>query len=262
MNPADFLDAGSGAIVGFVLGLIGGGGSILAVPLMIYVVGIASTHVAIGTSAIAVAGSALVNLLPHWRGGRVKWRCAGVFAASGVAGALGGSSLAKLVDGDKLLFLFALLMLVIGALMLRKRKGEGDQGVRLTAGTARHLLPRLIVGGALTGLLSGFFGIGGGFLIVPVLMMVTGMPLVSAIGSSLVSVFAFGASTAANYAISGLVDWRLAAIFVGGAALGGALGAAVGRLPFMQRKVLQPLFALVVMAVGLFTLSRSISAWA
>ncbi|MBU2342460.1 MAG: sulfite exporter TauE/SafE family protein, partial [Alphaproteobacteria bacterium] len=104
------LGAGSGVLVGFVLGLVGGGGSILAVPLMVYLVGVPSPHVAIGTSALAVAINALTGLIAHIRRGNVKWRCSLVFAAAGIAGAFGGSTAGKAIDGDKLLFLFALVM--------------------------------------------------------------------------------------------------------------------------------------------------------
>ncbi len=95
------LATGSGGIVGFVLGLIGGGGSILAVPLLMYVVGVSSPHVAIGTSAVAVAVSAFGNVIGHARAGNVKWPCALVFAASGVAGAAIGSNLGKQMDGQR-----------------------------------------------------------------------------------------------------------------------------------------------------------------
>ena len=93
------LGLASGMLVGFSLGLVGGGGSILAVPLMVYVVGVAEPHVAIGTSAIAVAANAAVNLSNHARGGTVIWSCALIFAASGMAGAFGGSILGKMMDG-------------------------------------------------------------------------------------------------------------------------------------------------------------------
>jgi uncharacterized membrane protein YfcA len=160
------LAVASGTAVGFSLGLIGGGGSILAVPLLVYVVGVSEPHVAIGTSALAVAASAFANLLGHWRSGTVKWRCAWVFAVSGVIGAAIGSTLGKLVEGQRLLFLFALLMIVVGLSMLRPRKGGGDKEVRLDARNA----PRLVAIGLLVGGVSGFFGIGGGFLIVPGIM--------------------------------------------------------------------------------------------
>lgn len=176
-----------GSLVGFSLGLIGGGGSILAVPLLIYVVGIRDPHVAIGTSALAVGVNAVVNLLGHWRRGNVKWPCAIVFAASGVMGAAAGSTAGKMVDGGKLLFLFALIMIAVGLAMLRPRASGGDPDVRLSPAIAG----RLLAVGFVVGAVSGFFGIGGGFLIVPGIMLGSGMPVLNAIGSSLFSVAAY-----------------------------------------------------------------------
>ena len=142
----------------------------------------------------------------------MKWRCATVFALAGVVGAFGGSTLGKMMDGQRLLALFAVLMMVVGALMMRDRARTGDAGVSLS----RENLPKLLGLGLIAGALSGFFGIGGGFLIVPSLMLATGMQVLNAIGSSLVSVTAFGLTTAGNYAWSGLVDWPLAGLFIGG----------------------------------------------
>ncbi|MEO7655491.1 MAG: sulfite exporter TauE/SafE family protein, partial [Sphingomicrobium sp.] len=115
------LGALSGVLVGFSLALVGGGGSILAVPLMVYLVGVRDPHVAIGTSALAVAANAGLGLVHHSRAGHVRWPCGLVFAAAGIVGAFGGSTLGKAVDGQKLLFLFALVMILVGALMLRRR---------------------------------------------------------------------------------------------------------------------------------------------
>lgn len=246
------LGLASGSFVGFSLGLVGGGGSILAVPLMIYVVGVQSVHTAIGTSALAVAANATVNLYSHARAGTVKWRCAGVFAAAGVVGAFGGSTLSKLVDGRWLLALFALLMLVIAGVMLARRCQEGDA----TVGLSRENLPRLLALGLATGTLSGFFGIGGGFLIVPGLMLATGMPIVNAIGSSLVAVAAFAATAALNYAASGLVDLRLAIVFLAGGVLGGLLGARVACMLGKARGALNVIFAGIVAAVALYMLAQ------
>lgn len=250
MSFIDLLAPLSGAIVGLILALVGGGGSILAVPLLIYVVGVPSTHVALGTSAIAVSLTALVNLIPHWRAGHIKWRCAGVFAASGIIGAFAGSSFAKIVDGEKLLLLFGLLMLFVGLTMAFKRTDAGNPGVHLDAGSAAQLLPRLIPVGFLVGGLSGFFGIGGGFLIVPGLIFATGMPLGFAIGTSLVAVAAFGATTAGNYAVSGLVDWGLALQFVAGGAVGGLVGMAIAKLLGSSGTGLRVVFSVVVISVG------------
>ena len=243
-----------GSFVGFSLGLVGGGGSILAVPLMLYVVGVPSVHVAIGTSALAVALNAAANLFAHARAGTVKWRCAGVFAAAGVIGAFGGSTLSKRVDGPKLLALFALLMLVVAGVMLARRTREGDATIQLDRGN----LPKLLASGLATGALSGFFGIGGGFLIVPGLMLATGMPIVNAIGSSLVSVTAFAGTAALNYAISGLLDWRLALVFLAGGVLGGLPGGRAACKLGDKRGALNVIFAGITVAVALYMLGRAL----
>jgi uncharacterized membrane protein YfcA len=248
------LTALCGSLVGFSLGLIGGGGSILAVPLLIYVVGIRNPHVAIGTSALAVGVNALVNLFAHWRRGNVKWPCAAAFASAGVLGAFAGSSLGKLVDGQRLLMLFALVMLAVGAAMLRPRAGGGDPDVKLNA----HIAARLLVVGFAAGTISGFFGIGGGFLIVPGIMLGSGMTVLNAIGSSLLSVAAFGLTTAANYARSGLVDWDIAFEFVGGGVLGGLFGVALATRLGTHKRTLSVLFAVVIFVVAAYMLVRSV----
>lgn len=253
----DLLATGSGSLVGFVLGLIGGGGSILAVPLLVYVVGVSSPHVAIGTSAIAVAVSAAANLWGHARAGNVKWRCAILFAVAGVAGAAVGSTLGKSFDGQRLLLLFGLLMIVVAVLMLVRGADDGDFNVRLTRRTAPELAPSLLAYGSAVGALSGFFGIGGGFLVVPGIVAATGMPLIHAIGSSLVSVTAFGLTTAANYALSGLVDWGLVAFFIAGGVAGGFLGRLAARRLAGHKQALSRIFALVVAAAGAYVTWRA-----
>jgi len=258
LGLADILSLLSGSLVGFTLGLIGGGGSILAMPLMIYVVGVPSTHVAIGTSAVAVAASAAANMIGHARARTVKWPCAIVFAISGMIGAAGGAELGKMVDGHRLLLLFGILMIIVGVLMLRPRKSAGDPDVRLNRESARRLLPMLIGFGLGVGLLSGFFGIGGGFLIVPGLIAAAGFPLINAIGSSLVSVTAFGATTAGSYAFSGLVDWRIAGLFVVGGAIGGLIGIALGQKLSTYKRALSLTFSGVVIAVGLYVVATSL----
>lgn len=248
----------SGGAVGFTLGLVGGGGSILAVPLLVYVVGVPSPHVAIGTSAVAVAASAAANLLGHARAHTVKWPCAATFALAGIVGAAAGAQLGKMVDGTRLLMLFGVLMVVVGALMMRPRSSGGDPGVALTYESMARLLPWLIGAGFVVGALSGFFGIGGGFLIVPGLVGATAMPLINAIGSSLVAVTAFGLTTAASYAWSGLVDWPLAGLFVVGGALGGLGGIKLAHQLAGYKHALSMTFSGIVIAVGLYVIARSV----
>lgn len=248
----DILAVASGSLVGFSLGLIGSGGSILAVPLLIYLVGVPSTHVAIGTSAVAVSASAFATLIGHARAKTVRWPCAIAFAASGIAGAAAGAHFGKLLDGTKLLVLFGLLMIVIGAVSFLPRQAGSDPDVRLDSTTAKRLLPSLVAAGFLVGALSGFFGIGGGFLIVPGLVGATAMPLLNAIGSSLVSVTAFGLTTATSYAASGLVDWTLAALFIAGGLAGGLAGLQLAKRLASHKRALAIVFGLLVVAVGLY----------
>ncbi|WP_414899918.1 sulfite exporter TauE/SafE family protein [Sphingomonas flavalba] len=242
----------SGGLIGVILGLVGGGGSILAVPLLVYLVGVESPHVAIGTGAVAVAANALIGLVGHARAGTVKWPCAMTFAAAGVAGAAMGAELGKAIDGERLLTLFGLLMIGVGLSMLRGRRVPEAPDVRLTAASAVALLPRLIGIGLAVGLAAGFFGIGGGFLIVPGLIAATAMPITYAVGTSLVVVTALGLTTASSYALSGLVAWPLAALLVVGGLGGAVAGLAIGRCIGPRKGLLERLFALLVVAVGAY----------
>ena len=252
----DLLAILSGGLVGFSLGLIGGGGSVLAVPLLLYVVGVHDPHVAIGTSALAVALNAFASLAQHARAGTVKWPCAGTFAAAGIVGAIIGSTAGKMMNGERLLALFALIMVAVGVSMLRGRSAAGDPFVRMSA----KIAPRLIAAGLGAGLLSGFFGIGGGFLIVPGLIVSSGMPILNAVGSSLLSVGTFGITTAANYAISGLVDWKIALLFITGGVIGGTVGMRLAVRLARRRGALVRVFAVVLFVVAGYMLYRSIGA--
>jgi len=248
------LAVASGAVVGALLALFGGGGSVLATPLLLYVVGVRDPHAAIGTSAAAVAFNAAVNVAGHWRGGRVKWPCASVFAAAGLVGSFLGSSLAKQVEGRRLLLFFAVAMAAIAISMLRTPRNEGDPTVRITW----PLVARLAPIGVLTGFAAGFFGIGGGFLIVPGLMAATGMTLANAAASSLVSVTLFGAATSVNYAISGLVDWPIAGLFVVGGAAGGLLGLRGAMVLASRAALARRLFAGLVLMVAAYVAWRAV----
>jgi uncharacterized membrane protein YfcA len=208
---------------------------------------------AIGTSALAVAVNAFANLISHSRAGNVKWPCAVVFATTGVAGAAIGAALGKSMDGSRLLFLFGLVMIAVAFAMLSPRAAAGDPGVRINPAIAI----RLIGVGAIVGLLSGFFGIGGGFLIVPGLMLGSGMATINAVGSSLVSVGAFGLTTAISYAVAGLVDWRIASFFIAGGIFGGLAGVTLSKKLAARRATLTRIFALAVFVVAAFVLWRS-----
>lgn len=246
----------SGGIVALLLTLFGGGGSVLAVPLLLYVVGVTDPHVAIGVSAAGVSLNALTALSGHARAGRVRWPCATLFAVTGAAGAWFGSSLAKMIDGHQLLLIFAVAMAAVGVSMLRPKAVVIRPEPRLTLAMS----PRIGLAGAGVGSAAGFFGIGGGFLIVPGLMAATGMSLATAQATSLLSVAAFGATTAGNYALSGWVDPALVAAM----ALGGIAGTAAG-LPIARRlganaALGRTLFAVLILIVAVYVAVRAVAA--
>jgi uncharacterized membrane protein YfcA len=170
-----------------------------------------------------------------------------------VVGAYLGSSLGKIIDGRRLLMLFALLMLVIAALMMRGRHRYDSVGQ-----PRRDMFQRLGIVGFGAGGLAGFFGIGGGFLIVPGLLFGSGLSIIEAVGTSLFCVGAFGMTAAWNYALSGWVAWPVAWEFVAGGIVGGWLGSWGAQKLASMRGVLSMLFALVIVAVGLFMLAKSL----
>ena len=256
MDPLQLvLAALSGGIVALLLTVFGGGGSVLAVPLLLYVVGVRDPHMAIGASAAGVSLNALTALAGQAKAGRVRWPCAVLFAAVGSAAAWIGSSAAKSIDGHQLLLAFAVAMAAVGLAMLRPKKNDGDPGVRLNRG----MTPRVVASSAGVGVAAGFFGIGGGFLIVPGLMWATGMTLAAAQATSLLSVAAFGASTAVNYSLSGLIDWGVVAAM----AVGGAAGTMAG-LPLSKQlgdntALGRRLFAGLILIVAVYVAVRAIS---
>jgi hypothetical protein len=247
----------SGIAIGLVQGLIGGGGSVLGVPALLYVVGVSDPHIAIGTSAVAVALSAIVALGAYVRSGHVKWRCGAAFTLAGVFGATLGSSLGKSFPGDRLITLFGGLMIAVALAMAVARPVGGDAAVRLNTDSVLRLAPLLLLWGLIVGFASGFFGIGGGFLAVPSLLIATDMPLVFAIGTSLISVAVFGLATAANYAVSGLVDWRVTVFFLTGGVIGGLAGTRLARTLATRRHALSRIFAVIVALVGVFLIIKT-----
>lgn len=260
MDPVYIISAlAAGAAIGLILGLVGGGGSIIAVPLLVYFVGVSSPHAAIGTAAVAVAFNALAGLAGHARAGTVKWPCAVTFSLAGVAGAALGAEAGKAMDGQRLLALFGAMMVVVGLAMLRPRRSPDNPDVRLTRATAGHLVPRLVPAGLGVGLLAGFFGIGGGFLIVPALVLATGMPLRIAVGTSLVAVAALGLTTAASYALSGYVEWALVGLLALGGLFGAAAGIKLGKQLAQSKRALEIGFAIMVVLVGVYVAARGLA---
>ena len=242
-----------GAMVGFSLGLVGGGGSVLAVPLMVYVVGVPEPHIAIGSSAIAVATNAAVNLVNHARGGTVIWPIAALFAVAGIVGAFGGSLLGKMVDGQKLLALFALVMMVIAMLMLKTRARVGIPDVKMSMAN----FPAILGFGLATGTLSGFFGIGGGFLMTPLLIFVGITPAV-AVASVSSHIAASSFSGALSYWRRRAIDPSLALVLM----IGGTLGTALGVSTFTLLRSLGQLDLMIALSyVALLTSVGGVMFW-
>jgi uncharacterized membrane protein YfcA len=266
-NKTILLSLISGAIVGFSLGFIGGGGSILAVPLLLYVVGVQDPHVAIGTSALAVSINAAINLLHHARKRNVKFGDGLAFAMPGVVGTIIGSQLGLLTPPSSLILLFALLMLVMATKMLINRPlvkeilGNHGRSRRLVDFSnltvprqISFLMPhRLKLMGLLVGLAAGYFGIGGGFLIVPSLLH-SGLNISNAIGTSLIPVSMFGATTALGYSFANQVNIVISILFVIGGAGGGFLGTKM--LTRVPMNIITNVFGILTGIVGVYMILR------
>lgn len=243
-----------GLAIGLSLGLVGGGGSILAVPVLVYVVG-EQVKQATTESLLIVGATALVAGLAQAREGRVRWRVALGFGAGGAAGALAGTALNRLASPRSILFAFALVMLAAAYAMLRRR-GEGRG--RETDARGRALWLRVLPAGAGVGVLTGFFGVGGGFVIVPSLVLLLGLAMPVAVGTSLVVIGLTSASALAAHLAGGGIDWVVAAVFTAAAVAGALAGSRLGSRLSSAR--LTQLFAVLIVAVALFLLAKNAAA--
>ncbi|MEM0139261.1 MAG: sulfite exporter TauE/SafE family protein [Ferroplasma sp.] len=261
----------SGIAVGFSLGLIGGGGSILAVPLFIYFVGIHHPHLAIGTTALAVGITAYINFYQHYKKKNVNFKLGAIFAIIGIIGVLIGSSVGLIIAGGELLFFFSMLMIAIGAYMyISKCRSVPDEDCKNLSKQTKYdkvSLYSLIVGFA-----SGFFGIGGGFLIVPGLLASTKIKISRAIGTSLFAVGTFGIVTAIRYSIvapglkfvtGGLIGdvlFIVAIVYVLGGILGGYFGTKVSVNLGKKKSDLRKVFSIIIILVGIYVAYESFPA--
>lgn len=240
-----------GLVIGLLLSLIGGGGSILTVPVLVYILGL-SAHEATTTSLVIVGLTALVGAIPHYRAGRVAIGIALSFGAAGIGGAFVGAWLNSLISGALLLLLFGVLMLVVAARMIFSRQpadpeSEGD-------GPSRRLAPVLVTG-FVVGVMTGVFGVGGGFLIVPALALILKMPMRVAVGTSLVVIAINSAAGFLAQARFGTPDFVVAGLFILGGFVGSALGSRnAGRFQDAQ---LARAFAVFVSIVGVYLIARN-----
>lgn len=246
---------GSGLVAGLFMAVVGGGGSALAVPLMMSVVGLRSARQAMGTTAVSVALTALVSSIPHMRQGFVKWSVALGFAAFGMGGIWLGTQIGQYLSAHWLLIGLGCLMIGQATLMATRRRLS--DGVIPLSGWS--IWKRLGPWGFGVGLVAGIVGMGGGFLVLPG-MLATGMPMLSAVGSSLVSIGALGMANGSLYAAKGLVDWRVVFAYVAGGGFGGILGAPIAAKLSKHGQILPIMAAAVLGILALYLLGSNVVA--
>ncbi|MGZ4594493.1 MAG: sulfite exporter TauE/SafE family protein [Actinomycetes bacterium] len=248
--------AGFGLLIGVLLGLLGAGGSILAVPALVYGAGQPLSS-AIPTSLLVVGVSAAAAVVPRIKARQVQWRIAAVVGGSGVAAAFAGTAVNRALNPRVVLLGFALLMVVAALRMLREQPELGGDCALPGGGVNwRGCLPKAVGTGVAVGFLTGLFGVGGGFLIVPALVLLLGLSMTVAVGTSLVVVAVNSAAGFAAHAGAGHIDYGLAAVFTAVAVAGSVLAARVAtRLPADR---LRRWFAWLVLAVAAFVAAQAL----
>lgn len=238
-----------GFVIGLTLGFLGGGGSILTVPALVYIVG-QSPQTAITASLVIVGATAATGALLHRRQGSLNAPVALLFGGVGMATAYWAAGVSQLLPSGTLLVLFALLMLVVGGLMiLSKLPQQGKSCQRSWLIT--------IASGAGVGLLTGFLGVGGGFLIVPALVMLVGLPMRQAIGTSLIVIAMNSLAGLLGHLNGATLDLLVIGIFVA-AGIGGVFaGSRLTR--YIRPDQIRTSFACFVMLLGLLLLVDNVS---
>ncbi|MFJ5708631.1 sulfite exporter TauE/SafE family protein [Streptomyces sp. NPDC093105] len=240
-------------LIGVSLGILGGGGSILTVPILVYLAG-QDTKEAIATSLFVVGVTSLVGLVPHARAGRVRWRTGLIFGAVSMVGAYGGGRLAEYIPGTALLIAFALMMLATAFAMLRKSRKAKAAKPAHTELPVKHVIAEGLVVGAVTGLV----GSGGGFLVVPALALLGGLPMSVAVGTSLLVIAMKSFSGLAGHLADVQIDWNLALMVTAAAVVGSLIGSRfAGRIP---QDTLRTAFGWFVVVMGVFVLSQQLPA--
>ncbi|MEU4382387.1 sulfite exporter TauE/SafE family protein [Micromonospora echinofusca] len=252
MSATLLLTVGLAVLIGISLGLLGGGGSILAVPLLVYVADLPAKE-AIATSLLVVGATSAVGVIPHALANRVRWRTGLIFGLAGMAGAYAGGRLAEFIPAAYLLTGFAIMMLATAIAMIRgRRSAEGEP--------VPHELPafRVIIDGVVVGLVTGLVGAGGGFLVVPALALLGGLPMPVAVGTSLVVIAMKSFAGLAGYLSSVSINWGLAAAVTAAAIVGSFLGGRLaGKIP---ADVLRKSFGWFVVVMGVFVLAQQLPA--
>ena len=237
------------AVIGLSLGLIGGGGSILTVPILVYLLGV-GPHEAVGMSLAVVGATSVIGSYLHWRRNNVDISAGLLFGIAGIIGALLGSPLTNLVSPQALLLLFGLLMLIVAVSMLWRRNGAHVDEKKHKPHLAQGFIAGLCVG-----VLTGFLGVGGGFLIVPALVFFGGLPMKKAIGTSLFVIFLNCAAGLVGHMSQNVFDWRLAGVVMALAVAGTIVGTVLSHRIAAHR--LQSMFAILVLGVAAFLIVKN-----
>ncbi|WP_440107379.1 sulfite exporter TauE/SafE family protein [Streptosporangium sp. H16] len=245
------LTAAAAAAVGVALGLFGGGGSILMVPMLMYIAGVPGKS-AIAMSLLVVAVTSVTALISHARAGQVRWRTGLIFGAAGMAGAYGGGLVGPHLPERLLLGAFAVMMVTTAIAMIRGRRAFDGE-------TREHLpLSKIILDGVIVGVVTGLVGAGGGFLVVPALVLLGGMPMAAAVGTSLLVISMKSLAGLAGYLSTVSIDWHLAAVVTVAAAVGGLLGGR--RAEQVSPDRLRKAFGWFVLVMGAFVMAQQIIA--
>ena len=236
--------------VGIALGLLGGGGSILTVPLLAYVAGMDAKQ-AIATSLLVVGVTSAIGAVSHARAGHVQWRTGLIFGAAGMAGAYLGGVLARFIPGTVLLIGFALMMIATAIAMLRGRKNIAESG-----GPQRIPVVKIIAEGLVVGLVTGLVGAGGGFLVVPALALLGGLPMPIAVGTSLIVIAMKSFAGLGGYLSSVQINWTLALMVTAAAVVGALIGARLTAM--VNPDALRKAFGWFVLAMSSVILAQEI----
>ncbi|MEZ4402596.1 MAG: sulfite exporter TauE/SafE family protein [Kofleriaceae bacterium] len=237
-------------LIGITLGLLGGGGSILTLPILTYVAGL-ETKAAIAASLFVVAVTSAVSTVSHARAGRVQWRIGLVFGVAGMIGAQVGGALGRYLSGRTLMVLFAAVMVAAAIAMLRGRRGPGDRA----APTALPILQILLLGIGV-GVVAGLVGAGGGFLIVPALVLLGGLPMDRAVGTSLLVISMQSFSGFFKHLGHVQVDWPITLGVTAAAIAGSFVGVAMARR--VQPATLRRAFGVFVLLMAALVLSKEL----
>lgn len=248
MSPLFIIGLALCAVIGLSLGLIGGGGSILTVPILVYLLGV-DPHEAVGMSLAVVGATSILGAFLHWRNDNVDLSSGLLFGVAGIFGAFIGSPLTKMVSAEALLLIFGILMLVVAVSMIWRRKHAVSENLRMPNPTQG------VIAGLGVGVLTGFLGVGGGFLIVPALVFFGGLSMRKAIGTSLFVIFLNCIAGLIGHLNQNTFDWLLTGEVITLAVGGAVVGTLLSRRTSPDR--LQSMFALLVLGVAAFLIYKN-----